>query len=306
MGTPSEAVAADDPPAPSHAAFARILHRGRVLAVRPRFEKPDFGSSGPYMSGTFGRTAAYLCVLQLRDFAGADSWCDDRYRRTPFLPTGAMHVFDLHHEWRTDARDPFDNIHLNITQEVIDELTAPLGIDRVAIDLPAGGPAPARDDTLRHLAASLLPAFERPTELSALYADHVLSAAALHLVSTFGKLKAPATRLRGGLSPWQERCAREMLLDSLTADIGLKAIADACGLSIGHFIKAFRESVGLPPHRWLLRQRVLRAREMLLKTDERLGAIALACGFADQSHMSRVFSKAYGVPPGTWRQQRKS
>jgi AraC family transcriptional regulator len=62
--------------------------------------------------------------------------------------------------------------------------------------------------------------------------------------------------------------------------------------------------MGMPPHRFLLGKRVGRAMELLVHTDQSLGEIAAACGFADQSHLTRVFSRTVGVSPGRWRQQR--
>jgi AraC-like DNA-binding protein len=75
----------------------------------------------------------------------------------------------------------------------------------------------------------------------------------------------------------------------------------ACGLSVGHFARAFRQSTGLAPHAWLLRTRVERAKIMLRRPGASLALIAQACGFADQSHFTRVFSRQVGVSPAAWR-----
>ena len=64
--------------------------------------------------------------------------------------------------------------------------------------------------------------------------------------------------------------------------------------------------MGTPPHRWLLRQRVRRAGEMLERTDESISVIAASCGFADQSHLTRVFHAMVGSSPAAWRRQRKA
>jgi AraC family transcriptional regulator len=62
----------------------------------------------------------------------------------------------------------------------------------------------------------------------------------------------------------------------------------------------------LPPHRWLLARRIERAQELLLHSALSLDRIAAACGFADQSHFSRVFSRQIGIAPSAWRRQRRS
>jgi AraC-like DNA-binding protein len=128
----------------------------------------------------------------------------------------------------------------------------------------------------------------------------------LHLIRTRSSQSGAVPRPAGSLAPWQERRARDYIAEHLDRDIDLRVLAAICGLSPTHFAKAFKGAVGLPPHRWLLKQRVERACELLLSTSEPLEAIALACGFADQSHMTRVFTKAIGSPPGAWRRARRS
>jgi transcriptional regulator GlxA family with amidase domain len=108
---------------------------------------------------------------------------------------------------------------------------------------------------------------------------------------------------KGGLAPWQERRAKEMLAADLGGATPLAEIAGACGLSAGHFARAFRRSTGLAPHAWLLKARVERAMVMLRQADPSLSEIALACGFADQSHFGRVFTRSTGHSPRAWRRQ---
>jgi AraC family transcriptional regulator len=62
----------------------------------------------------------------------------------------------------------------------------------------------------------------------------------------------------------------------------------------------------MPPHRWLLTQRGNRAKALLRETSMPIADIAVTCGFADQSHLTRVFSKAFRISPGAWRRQWKN
>jgi AraC family transcriptional regulator len=294
-------------PSPSearpHNGFSRIMHRGVPLAVHLRYTESDFGSSGPYMADTFGRMPAHLCVLQLQDYPAANGWRDGRHFDTPALAVDTLMVLDLRHEWQTEVRSPFHNIHLNVAQASLDDLAEECG---TGIEIGLHSFVPFYDNTLRHLALSLVPAFRRPAELNALFTEHVTLAAALHLVQTYGGRPWAAKRLAGGLAPWQERRAREYVCEHLDTDIDLKTLAAACGLSPAHFAKGFKRTVGMPPHRWLIKRRVERACDLLMHSGEPLEAIALACGFADQSHMTRVFTKAIGTPPGAWRRARRS
>ncbi|WP_345774973.1 helix-turn-helix transcriptional regulator [Sinorhizobium sp. K101] len=54
-------------------------------------------------------------------------------------------------------------------------------------------------------------------------------------------------------------------------------------------------------YRWLLRERITRARTLLLESDAALSEVAISCGFSDQSHFTRVFSSIVGTTPGAWR-----
>lgn len=109
-----------------------------------------------------------------------------------------------------------------------------------------------------------------------------------------------------GLAPWQSALALRTLESDLRRDIPVSRLASLCGLSRGHFTKAFKISTGLPPHRWLTRRRIRRAQELLEGTDDTISVIALSCGFADQSHLTRMFHAEIGLSPAAWRRRRKA
>jgi AraC family transcriptional regulator len=104
-----------------------------------------------------------------------------------------------------------------------------------------------------------------------------------------------------GLTFRQERQVRDYVTEHLHERIALDDLAATVALSRFHFARRFRQSMGTSPHEFVLAQRVGRARTMLSRTDERLHDIAFRCGFADQSHMTRVFKRHVGVTPGRFR-----
>lgn len=116
----------------------------------------------------------------------------------------------------------------------------------------------------------------------------------------FGGVK-PMACVRGGLAPWQERRSKELMRSRLESDISLAELATECRLSRSYFARAFKKSTGESPHRWLLGQRVETAKHMLLHSETPLSEIALAVGFSDQSHLTKVFARAVGATPGAWR-----
>jgi AraC-like DNA-binding protein len=114
-------------------------------------------------------------------------------------------------------------------------------------------------------------------------------------------LREKVSIARGGLAPWQARRAKELMNANLNGKLPLSQLAEQCGLSVRHFARAFRQSTGVPPHRWLLSRRIERAKELLHDPALALAEVALACGFADQSHFTRMFTTVVGLSPGLWR-----
>ena len=110
--------------------------------------------------------------------------------------------------------------------------------------------------------------------------------------------------VRGGLAPWQERRAKEILRANLHG-VPLKEVARECGLSVGHFSHAFRRTLGVAPHKWLTEQRVALSKEKLRDDGLSLSDVATECGFSDQSHLTRAFRQTVGVSPGAWRRALK-
>jgi len=79
--------------------------------------------------------------------------------------------------------------------------------------------------------------------------------------------------------------------------MGLDVLAAMAGLSTHHFARAFRQSVGMPPHSYLLRRRLQHVEQMLRDTQLPLSEIALAAGFSDHSHLARHFRRVTGMSP---------
>jgi AraC-like DNA-binding protein len=108
-------------------------------------------------------------------------------------------------------------------------------------------------------------------------------------------------RDRGGLSPRVMRRVCEYLDTHLDEQITLDSLSRVAGLSLHHFARAFRQSLGQPPHHYILRRRIERAEQMLKESNLPLSQIALAVGFADHSHFARHFRRLVGVSPGVAR-----
>lgn len=108
-------------------------------------------------------------------------------------------------------------------------------------------------------------------------------------------------KVKGGLAPHLRRRLAEYIEQHLDQPLSLGELAQLAALSEYHFVRMFRTSFGLPPHRYVLQRRLLRARQLLQHSRLPLGEIALACGFASASHFSNRFRAAFGAAPGLLR-----
>jgi transcriptional regulator of acetoin/glycerol metabolism/AraC-like DNA-binding protein len=122
----------------------------------------------------------------------------------------------------------------------------------------------------------------------------------LDLIGAAAKI-AMAPQVHGGLSPGTLRRVGEYVEAHLSDTVDLATLAAVAGLSIHHFAREFKQSLGIAPHHFLIRNRVERAKNMLAHTDLSLSEIAYAVGFSDQSHLARRFRQMLGVTPGQFR-----
>jgi AraC-like DNA-binding protein len=105
---------------------------------------------------------------------------------------------------------------------------------------------------------------------------------------------------QGGLSRSQLRRVTVLLAKSSGALASVSNVAAKLALSPSQFSRAFKATTGFPPHRWRLNHRIAKAQELMRYGGLPLSQIALAAGFTEQSHFTRVFKKVVGVSPGAW------
>jgi len=114
------------------------------------------------------------------------------------------------------------------------------------------------------------------------------------MAQTLLRKLAPAKRVAAPTT-----VAHSMMEDDPLADWSLADLAGACGLSRFQLVRSFARNTGFTPHAFLLHRRTLLARR-LIAGGMALADAAAASGFADQSHMTRVFVRKYGVAPGAY------
>lgn len=105
----------------------------------------------------------------------------------------------------------------------------------------------------------------------------------------------------GKIPPKEITRVIEFVETNLDRDLSLVELARVASLSVFHFARRFKETMGMPPHAYVTERRLQRATELLHDPELTLANIAYACGFSNQSHFTTIFKNHTGVTPGTYR-----
>jgi AraC family transcriptional regulator len=244
---------------------------------------------------------AFTVQLHLRPVSPVKFWLHGRPVPVEPAQEGSVSIVHLEQEPSMYLGSAFDMVQFYVPRAALDEFADENdGCRCETLTWPFG----KVDLRLKNLGLCLLPVLERPELPSELYVDHLVFAAHAYIARTYGGIKIPPSLVRGGLAPWQLHRATEMLKAKLDGQIALSQVARECKLSVSHFVRAFKQTIGQPPYRWLLQQRIEAAKELLLHSGLPMVEIALKCGFADQACFIRAFRKLLDTTPGEWRRIR--
>jgi AraC family transcriptional regulator len=137
-----------------------------------------------------------------------------------------------------------------------------------------------------------------------LYGESLAAAMVAHLAARYSSVQgAPLDSRKAGIGSRRLRKVLDYIEEHLGQDLSLSDLGAAAGLSPGRFARGFREAVGLPPHQYVTRKRVARARAMLEASALPIAEIAANLGFESQSHFTAVFHKLVGATPRIYREQ---
>jgi len=135
-----------------------------------------------------------------------------------------------------------------------------------------------------------------------IYAESACEFLAHHLIKRYSTLSQTPTRPLGGLPAHRLKVVKNFIEENLGNAIALHELAALACVSARHFERAFRQSLGVPPHRYVLERRVLTARDLLLSRPElNIEEIARQVGFSGSSHLSSAFVRRMGCSPTTFR-----
>jgi AraC family transcriptional regulator len=279
--------------------LARKSSKTRVGFSRMRSSRPMRGRS---LATPPEEAFAFHVPLAVPFFSNL--WTAGKRREVPDWRLGDAQLIDLRDKPTVSLDIPFDSLRFYISQTALDEMANEAGIRRVkGLCAPTFGD---RDLILFGLAQALVGAMEQPGEATTLFADSIALGFFAHIVRAYGSVPAGRQIANGGLASWQLQRARDFMNANLAGDPSIAEVANECRLSSSYFARAFKQTTGMPPYRWMTNQRVERAKELLQDPRRELADIAQLCGFVDQSHFSRVFSRSEGHSPGRWRRLYRS
>src|SRR5262249_22581508 len=207
-------------------------------------------------------------------------------RRLTFVPAGHRYC-----EWH-QARTPIRRLHF-----YVDPAKLELHLERDIAGLTFAPRLLFEDAALWHTAGKLTSVLERSTSGDRAYLEAlgiVLLHELLRLNCAAGR---PPVRISGGLAAWQQRIVAAYIEDHLAERIPLDTLAQLARLSRSHFCRAFKQTFGMPPHRYQTGRRVECAKLLLAQPAASITEVGLSMGFCDSSSFSSAFRKATGVSP---------
>jgi AraC-like DNA-binding protein len=225
-------------------------------------------------------------------------WIDGKAIDLPYIPSFRTNVVDLQSDPVCWVGTGFDYVHYHVPRAALDEIARDHGIEPVGSYRFAQG---EHDIVLAQLTKCVLPLIGSRDWTNSLALDQFSLILGAHVLKTYAGHPPLRVKKRGGLSPWQGMRAAEMIRENLEGNIRLSDMARECGLSVSHFTRAFRNSFGKSPYRWLLERRIDCAKALLTTCDLPIADIAIRSGFSDQAAFTRAFGRVVGDSPGRWK-----
>jgi AraC family transcriptional regulator len=158
------------------------------------------------------------------------------------------------------------------------------------------------DSHFYHIGMALNAEIEQQYPGGRLYGESLATALVAHLLSRYSERGAVLDSRKAGIGSRRLRKVLDYIEENLGQDLSMTDLGTVAELSPCRFARGFKEAVGLPPHQFVMRKRIARARAMLEASTLSIAEIAANLGFESQSHFTAVFHKLVGTTPRAYRE----
>jgi len=221
------------------------------------------------------------------------------WRNEPVAPgcvSLLTHAAQSHWRWSEDI----EVTHVYLSPQTMADVAAE-AYERHIKDVELRDILRADDPVLMGIAASLAREAQEAGLGGRLYVESLRNHACVHILRHYADVVFREPSRPGGLSRAQCQLLNQYFEENLDRNLSLAELAGVVQLSVFHFTRKFRTEFGCPPHAYVIRKRIERAKAQLARGNVPLKVVAASSGFSDQSHMTRLFQRLLGVTPAEYR-----
>ena len=242
---------------------------------------------------------APVAFLHLQTGAPArHEWRSTGKLHRTFITTGSIHLLPPGPERSLSHRDPTDGIVLSIEPAFLNRVlgdSLPNGrlelVERFAFE----------DVQIEWLIRALHGEAKAGAPTGKLFGQSLANTLAVYLAQRYSASPPRFDHHRGGMPKARLNRVLEYISAKLHEDLSLSALAKVAGMNHYYFSRLFKQSMGLSPHQYILRQRIERGKELLRTSAMTVLEASVRTGFVDQAHFAKVFRRVVGISPGQYR-----
>lgn len=203
---------------------------------------------------------------------------------------------ESHWHWTGDI----EVTHLYLTRELLAKVSAEM-FDRDIADVRLQDVLKTDDPVLLGGIAAVAEEVRTNSTGGKLFVDSVVTQICIQILRRYAVVEFREARISGGLSPLQAKMVTDFIELHLEQPLSLDDLAKVVNVSASHFLRQFKLRFGCAPHHYVVQRRLARAQQLLERTSLALKEVSANSGFADQSHMTRLFQRYLNTTPSAYR-----
>lgn len=218
----------------------------------------------------------------------------------PFVLTGPRES-----RWEAVFRSAYETLRVYIPQSLIAECHTEMFGRPPAGSIKLFSADALRDPRMRRLAQVFRLAYASEEPLGPIFLDSLGMAFTCQMLRTYCVSATLMERATTSATPTRFNEVTDYIEDNLALSLDLGELSQISGLSKMYFASQFKKALGMSPHAYIIHRRILRAQDLLARTDDSVMAIALSLGFAGHSHLTTTFNRHVGRTPEQWRREQR-